>query len=43
VMKECVAVPEALFRNTKQLKMYLGLSFDCIEKLKPKPTKKKRC
>jgi hypothetical protein len=43
VMKESVAVPEALFKNTKQLKMYLALSYDCIEKLKPKAAKKKRC
>ncbi|HXP43533.1 MAG TPA: hypothetical protein VN833_25010 [Candidatus Acidoferrales bacterium] len=42
VMKEYVAVPEALFKNTTELKMYLALSYDYIEKLKPKPTKKQR-
>jgi len=41
-MKEYVAVPEVLFKNTKELKIYLALSYDYIEKLEPKPTKKKR-
>jgi len=41
VMKEYVAVPEALFQNTKELKKYLAMSYDYIGTLKPKPTKKK--
>ena len=42
VMKEYVAVPDALFNNTNEVKKYLSLSYDYIESLKPKPTKKKR-
>jgi TfoX/Sxy family transcriptional regulator of competence genes len=42
VMKEYVSVPDALFKNTKELKKYLALSYDYIVTLKPKPTKKKR-
>jgi TfoX/Sxy family transcriptional regulator of competence genes len=42
VMKEYVAVPDALFQNTKELKKYLVMSYDYIATLKPKPTKKKR-
>ncbi|HWW15098.1 MAG TPA: hypothetical protein VN310_10595 [Candidatus Dormibacteraeota bacterium] len=42
VMKEYVAVPDALFQNTRELKKYLGMSYDYIATLKPKPTKKKR-
>ncbi|MCU1302439.1 MAG: hypothetical protein JWQ87_2723 [Candidatus Sulfotelmatobacter sp.] len=42
VMKEYVAIPDALFRNTKELSKYLALSYDYIATLKPKPTKKKR-
>ena len=41
-MNKFVAVPETFFKNTKELKMYLALSYDYIEKLEPKPTKKKR-
>jgi hypothetical protein len=41
VMKEYVAVPEALFQNTKELNKYLAMSYDYIGTLKPKPTKKK--
>ena len=40
VMKEYVAVPDALFRNTKKLSKYLALSYDYIATLKPKTTKK---
>src|SRR5271170_4033234 len=42
VMKEYVAVPDALFKNTKELQPYLAISYDHIATLKPKPTKKKR-
>jgi TfoX/Sxy family transcriptional regulator of competence genes len=42
VMKEYVAVPDALLRNTKQLQEYLAISYDYIATLKPKPTTKKR-
>ncbi|MGB8990125.1 MAG: hypothetical protein WCC37_26245 [Candidatus Sulfotelmatobacter sp.] len=42
VMKEYVAVPDALFKNTKELKEYLAVSYAYIETLKPKPTRKKR-
>jgi TfoX/Sxy family transcriptional regulator of competence genes len=41
VMKEYVAVPGALLKNTKELQKYLELSFDYVRTLKPKPTKKK--
>jgi TfoX/Sxy family transcriptional regulator of competence genes len=42
VMKEYVAVPDALLRNTKQLQEYLAISYDYIATLKRKPTTKKR-
>jgi TfoX/Sxy family transcriptional regulator of competence genes len=42
VMKEYVAVPDALFKNTKELQKYLAMSYDYIATLKPKPTNKKR-
>lgn len=42
VMKEYVAVPDALFQKTNDLKKYLAISYDYIATLKPKPTKKKR-
>lgn len=41
VMKEYVTVPDLLFKNTKELKKYLSVSYDYIATLKPKPTKKK--
>jgi hypothetical protein len=41
-MKEYVAVPDALFQKTNDLKKYLVISYDYIATLKPKPTKKKR-
>jgi hypothetical protein len=40
-MKEYVRVPDKLLANTKELKKYLAKSYDYIETLKPKPTKKK--
>lgn len=42
VMKEYVAVPDALLKDTKSMKKYLATSYDYISTLKPKPTKKKR-
>jgi hypothetical protein len=42
VMKEYVAVPDALLQNTKEMRKYLGLSYEYAKTLKPKPTKKKR-
>ena len=45
VMKEYVAVPESLLRNTKEMKKYLSVSYDYAKTLKPKATtktKKKR-
>jgi len=41
VMKEYVAVPEGLLKNTKELKKYLDFSYEYAKTLKPKPTKKK--
>jgi TfoX/Sxy family transcriptional regulator of competence genes len=40
VMKEYVAVPDALLRNTKELQKYLECSYEYAKTLKPKPTKK---
>jgi len=41
VMKEYVTVPDSLLRNTKELQKYFELSYQYIQTLKPKPTKKK--
>ena len=41
VMKEYVAVPGTLLKNTKELQKYLELSYEYVKTLKPKPTKKK--
>jgi TfoX/Sxy family transcriptional regulator of competence genes len=41
VMQEYVAVPEALLKNTKELRKYLEFSHEYAKTLKPKPTKKK--
>jgi TfoX/Sxy family transcriptional regulator of competence genes len=41
VMREYVAVPDALLRKTKELQKYLGLSYAYAKTLKPMPTKKK--
>ncbi len=40
VMKEYVAVPDALLKNTKELQKYLEFSYEYARTLKPKPTKK---
>lgn len=42
VMKEYVAVPDTLLKNTKELKKYLDLSYEYAKTLKPKPTTKKK-
>lgn len=42
VMKEYVAVPDALLENTNELKKYLDLSYEYAKTLKPKPTTKKK-
>jgi hypothetical protein len=42
VMKEYVAVPDDLLRNTKALQKYLGMSYEYVKTLKPKATKKKK-
>lgn len=41
IMKEYVTVPDELLKNTDELKKYLGISYEYIKTLKPKPTKKK--
>jgi hypothetical protein len=41
VMKEYVAVPDLLLRNTRELQKYLALSYAYAKTLKPKTTKKK--
>jgi hypothetical protein len=39
-MNEYVGVPDSLLARTKQLQMYLELSYEYVETLKPQPTKK---
>ena len=41
VQKEYVTVPEALLKNTKELKKYFNLSWQYAQTLKPKPSKKR--
>jgi TfoX/Sxy family transcriptional regulator of competence genes len=41
VMKEYVAVPDAMLNNTKELKKYLEFSYEYSKTLKPKPIRKK--
>jgi TfoX/Sxy family transcriptional regulator of competence genes len=41
VMKEYVTVPDALWKNPKELQKYLEASYEYAKTLKPKPTKKK--
>jgi len=40
VRKEYVVVPDSLLKNTKELQPYFKKSFDYVNSLKPKPTKK---
>ena len=41
VMKEYVAVPEAVVGKTKEMQKYVAISYDYAKALKAKPTKKK--
>lgn len=41
VMREYVAVPDALLKKTGELQKYLALSYAYAKTLKPKPTKKR--
>ena len=41
VMKEYVAVPDALLKNARELQKYLEISFEYAKSLKPKATKGK--
>ena len=41
VMKEYVAVPHAMLKNTKELKKYLEFSYEYAKTLKSKPSRKK--
>jgi hypothetical protein len=41
VMREYVAVPDALLSNTKELRKYLAISYAYAKTLRPKPSKKK--
>ena len=40
VMKEYVAVPDALLKKTSELQKYFKISYDYAKTLRPKPTKK---
>jgi len=42
VMKEYVAVPDALLKKTSELRRYFAISYEYARTLKPKPTKKAR-
>jgi TfoX/Sxy family transcriptional regulator of competence genes len=42
VMKEYVAVPDAMLKNTKELKQYLEFSYEYAKTLKAKPSRKKQ-
>lgn len=39
IMKEYVAVPESVLKNTKELKKYLDMSYEYVKTLKPKAQK----
>jgi len=41
VMREYVAVPDSMLKNTQELQKYLELSYEYAKTLRPKPTKKK--
>jgi TfoX/Sxy family transcriptional regulator of competence genes len=41
-MKEYVAVPDSLLKNTKELQKHLEMSYAYAKTLKPKPTAKKK-
>ena len=42
VQKEYVTVPDTLLRNTKELKTYFERSFQYVQTLKPKASRKKQ-
>src|SRR5690242_6431448 len=42
VQKEYVKVPDALLKNTKELRPYFDMSYRYAQSLKPKPTTKKK-
>jgi TfoX/Sxy family transcriptional regulator of competence genes len=42
VQKEYVTVPDSLLHKTKELAQYFELSFQYVQTLKPKPSKKKK-
>jgi hypothetical protein len=42
VMKEYVEVPDALLKNTRELKKFFDLSYAYVGSLKPKPTTRKK-
>ncbi len=42
VMKEYVAVPDAVLGKTKEMQKYVAASYDYARSLKAKPTKKSR-
>jgi len=42
VQKEYVTVPDSLLKKTKELAPYFELSFQYVQTLKPKPSKKKK-
>ena len=41
VMKEYVTVPDSLLKNTRELQKYLDLSYQYVQTLKPKASRKK--
>jgi hypothetical protein len=41
VQKEYVTVPDNLLKNTKELQRYFAMSYQYVQTLKPKPSKKK--
>ena len=40
-MKEYATIPDAVLKNTKELKKYLEFSYEYAKTLKPKPSRKK--
>lgn len=40
IQKEYVEVPDEVFKNTAELKVFFRMSYDYVNALKPKPTKK---
>jgi hypothetical protein len=42
IMKEYVAVPEHLLKNTDELKKYFDLSYEYVKTLQPRPQRKSK-